>query len=309
MQTVSSRRRAGLRAALVGAASLLLVIPFSHSAGATTPAPVVDQTPGISADPAGVLHVFYQADGTQHLINKVIGAGFQDLGGTLTSGAAGLNMFQGDGANFVFVRGVSGAVYYRQQDVAGNGWFDWRSLGGAIIGTPAATSLGGPDAAPIVYVRGTTNNLYRYVMGPGGRWQNLGGQLATEPSAVPVISPTTPAIEDVFMLGTNGAIYEYVGGTFHKINATTDVAPAALRFPDGRTWLFGRDVADASLWLMTRNSDTGVWSSPRNLGGTLASAPTVTMLNGQVNVAVGSPNGQLYRGRFVGTNLVWSALP
>lgn len=307
MQSVSVRR--GLRATLVGAASLLLIVPFSHSAEATTPAPVADQTAGVTADPGGTtLHVFYQADGTQHLINKVAGSGFQDLGGTLTSGAAGLNM-QTDGNNWVFVRGVSGAVYFRQEDVAGNGWADWRSLGGTIIGTPTASCLAGPDAVPIVYVRGTNNNLYRHEVTAGAGWESLGGQLASDPSAVPAVSATTPAVEDVFVLGTNGAIYEWIGGQFHKINATTDTAPAALRFADGRTWLFTRSVADGSLLLSTRSSDSAAWSAARNLGGTLASAPTVTLMNGQVNVVIGSPNGQLYRGRFVGTSLVWSALP
>src|SRR5690349_5478156 len=103
-----------LRRAVLVAAAVALLVPAGPPAGATTPDPT-GQVPGLITDPYGInFAVFYPDADSGHLIEKVVGSGSDDLGGTVTGGAAGMSIQADDGYWWVFVRDASGAVQYRK---------------------------------------------------------------------------------------------------------------------------------------------------------------------------------------------------
>ena len=173
MPTIAVGRRRAVRAALVTLVATLLAVPAAGSAVAA-PAPAPGEAAGTSADPFGNLYVFFQDASTQHLMQsgRFLTQPWWvplDLGGIVTSGAAGLINQTTDGYGWVFARGANGAVYYRQRFTSGSGWLPWRSAGGAILGTPSASCLGDQTTPPILWARAIDNSLYRRVL--TGSWQ------------------------------------------------------------------------------------------------------------------------------------------
>jgi hypothetical protein len=304
------RRRTGPRAVVLSAAALLLAAaPIPTAGAATTPTPAAGQTPGVATDPFRInFTVFYQEAGTQHVIEKNLPTGSTDLGGTITSGVGALTVQPTDGYRYVFARATTGAVYMRQARTAGATWFPWRQVGGRITGTPSASCLGPGLRPPIVWVRAANDHLYRRVLAGGAGWQNLGGQLTSDPTAIPAAMGACPDVEDAFMLGQNGTILEWSRG-FHTVGGTANAAPAPLRFPDGRTWLFIRGTTDNALWLKTRPAHSTTWSAWRKLGGILDSAPAAALFRDQANVIARAPNDSLYQGQFVNGTWTWRRIP
>jgi hypothetical protein len=289
--------------------TVLLAVPASGALAAPVPAP--GQTPGITADPYGNLSAFYQDANTGHLIqlHKFLDqpwTGPFDLGGLVTSGATGMTNQRTDSYRWVFARGGNDAVYYRRQYSGGASWEPWQTAGGTIIGTPSASCLGEQTTPPILWVRAIDNSLYRKVL--TGGWQRVGGVLASEPSAVPPAMGACPPHDDVYLLGTNHVVYEYVGGRFHPVGGQSTVAPAAVRFPNGATWLFTRGT-DRALWLRTRTVDNGAWSANwLRLGGSLDSAPAATLFQDRATVVARFIDGSLHEGHFANGVWIWSAV-
>lgn len=295
------------RTALVAAAATALVLPFSTVGSATEPAPADGQTVGLITEPFGAtLALFYQDAATGHLVEKIVGDGVADLGGTVTSGVSAMSIQPNTGTWWAFVRDGDGAVSYRQWATGSTNWANWASIGGQIVGPPSASCT--RNATPVVWARSTNNALYQFVLSPGHSWTRIGGQLATEPVSIPTIMGACTGVDDVFMLGTNGAIYEWFGGQFTKLTGTTTFAPAAVRLPDGETLLFVRGANNA-LYYRLRAADSAAWGNWISVGGTLASAPSATVYQGAPLVAVQGTNGRLYKGQFGANGFVWTAIP
>lgn len=299
-------RRVGVT--LVGAAVAALILPGGRPVAATVPVPAGGETVGVATDPWGSnFMLFYRQAGTGHLINmNVAGSGFEDLGGDVTGGAAGTSVVPNEGYFYVLVRDRSGAVHYQRDYTGGSSWEGWQSLGGLIVGTPTASCV--RTGPPVVWVRGTNNSLYLRVLAPNHGWQRLGGQLTSDPAAIPTVMGVCPPIADVFMLGPNHAITEWIGGRFQEITGMTDVAPAAVRLSDGRTWLFVRGRGNNALYYRGRPAGSTAWGNWIKLGGTLTSAPSVTVFRGQPVVVVQGTSNRLYRGQFQHNNWHWTAI-
>jgi len=82
----------------------------------------------------------------------------------------------------VFVKGMDGALWLRQDTISGSGWSGWQSLGGYLTSSPGAT-WEGPNYYPYldVFVRGGDNALWwkwyfsGYYIGPWSDWTSIGG--------------------------------------------------------------------------------------------------------------------------------------
>jgi len=262
-------------------AMTLLVTSMTGVASATTPKPRPDFAPGASTTAYGGISVFY-ASGSRRLIHRsgtaTAWGAVEDLDGGMTSGPAPITIGSEFAQTWAFIRGNDDALWYRVFSDGKGEWGPWSTAGGRFFGAPATSCVGDFTAEPIVYVRGTDNALWRYVL--GGSWRRVGGVLDSEPGAVPAVGGQCPSREDVFVVGTDREVWEWTGGTsFHRLGGLTDRAPAAVEHPSGRTDLFARGVgADHSLWVATRASRTGAWSSWTRVGGSITTAPAATLL-------------------------------
>jgi hypothetical protein len=115
-------------------------------------------------------------------------------------------------------------------------------------------------------------------------WQNLGGKLTSSPAAT---SPASGVI-DVFVRGTNGALYQrsWTGSWSNWISLGGQIAagtsPAACSWGAGRLDVFveGTNGALYHRW------DTGTWSGWQNLGGKLTSSPAAATAPGSSRIDV-----------------------
>lgn len=115
------------------------------------------------------------------------------------------------GREDVFIQGTDGALY--QKTWAGaSGWSNWANLGGKLTWSPAAVSWG-PGRID-VSIRGSDGAVWwKYYQNGWSGWKSLGGQIApgTGPAASVWRTNDAPAPvgrEDVFVDGTNGALYQ-----------------------------------------------------------------------------------------------------
>lgn len=111
------------------------------------------------------------------------------------------------GAKEVFARGTDNALW---EDVYQNGiWQGWTSLGGVLASGPGAVSWG--EGRIDVFVRGTDAHVWhKYTTDSGwSTWQNLGGVLPA--GAAPTAASIALAELEVFVRGTNNAVYEDTG--------------------------------------------------------------------------------------------------
>jgi hypothetical protein len=307
MFTLPVRRRRLLRTgAMVCAATAALVVPFGQPAGADTTPSSNYSTPGLTVDRSGAhVTVFYQGTSSLDLIVKDIFSGaYTSLGEAPVAGRSGLTI---QNSQWVFTSATHAAVY-RQQPTPAASWSGWQSLGGYLFGAPTASCVrSGP---PVVWVRGVNNNLYRRVMAAGHGWQRLGGPISSDPVAIPTVMGACPAVDDLFMLGPNNrSLYEYSGGKFSTISGLTDYPPAAVRFPDGRTWLFIHGRGTNALYYRTRAAGSAAWSNWVRLGGLVTGIPVAAVVRGQAIVVAQGTNLNLYRGQFQSGRWVWTVIP
>src|SRR5262245_22478910 len=86
---------------------------------------------------------------------------------------------QPNGSDLVFYRGQDDAVYYRTW--SGTGWSTQTSLGGTIVGAPAAAAAG---TGMVVTGRGTDGAVWMRTFAGGSwqPWQSIGGLATTAPA-------------------------------------------------------------------------------------------------------------------------------
>jgi hypothetical protein len=172
-----------------------------HSLGGQIP---TGTAPAAYSSGTGHLDVFVEGTGGALYHKSYTGtwSGWQSLGGSLTSSPAATSTSAG--VIDVFARGTGGAIWQKTTTNGGGSWSNWASLGGQLAsGTgPAACSWGSRLG---LFVEGTTGALYQKTWtGSWSGWVNLGGALTSSPAAT---SPTS-GVFDVFVRGTDGALWE-----------------------------------------------------------------------------------------------------
>src|SRR3954452_18982327 len=223
---------AGMRGGLLAAPAGLLLLGAlaGNSSAATNPPPSPGSVPGLASIGGGAVtssvDIFYQQ--VNHQLIVVGGTAKTNLGGVLTSGPAGVAQSPTEFVEeTVYARGTDRAIWYRRYAEGLPGWLPWARLGGQALGAPSATCVGARSAPQLVYVRGLNSALWR--SSGGGAWTSLGGVLASDPWAVPAVNGACTSRQDIFALGGDRAVWEWVGGTWRRVGGVSTVAPAAVR--------------------------------------------------------------------------------
>jgi hypothetical protein len=172
------------------------------------------------------------------------------LGGRLTSmpgAAAGALSVRGGQSLDVVVRGLNGAVWEREFNVATTTWRGWISLGGHVLsGTgPAAVNVGG---TLYVLAAGTDYALWVTHSADGTHWsgwRSLGGRLTRYVSPADV-GAATPAsgVGVAFVRGADNAAWytEFAGATpgvtpgWHNLGGALTSGVGAGSAAGGMTW-------------------------------------------------------------------------
>lgn len=283
------------RAAVVAAAALLAVPLLAGPAAATDPPPTPGARAGTGVLNGALVAVYRRTDGRvvlRRLTDALHPAA--DAGGNLAGSPAVVPV--GPDAVEIAGIGTDGAVWTRHGTFPdGWQWAPWTSRGGKATGSPAlgCSVLDGP----VVWVRGADGALWRRSF--NGPWTSLGGSLASSPAAVSTTGGC-PAQEDVVALGADKAVWERRAGTWTRVGGRSDQAPALVRLPDGRSYLYVVGTNKA-LYQALRFGDGLPWSPLRKKGtGVLTSAPAVADWTdaaggGPITVLATGGNGQLYR--------------
>ncbi|MFP5346595.1 MAG: N-acetylmuramoyl-L-alanine amidase [Actinomycetes bacterium] len=170
----------------------------------------------------------------------------------------------------------------------------WQSLGGAILGRPAAVAPA-PGRLDVVAVGSDKAVYLKSKSSSWSSWQSLGG--ATDLS--PAVSSWGSDRRDVFVRGQDRALWQrtYENGAWsawRSLGGTLASSPAAVSSRPGRIDVLVQGT-DKALW--HRAYDNGTWSSWSSLGGALTSGPAATSDGeGRVDVvAVGSDRAVWHR--------------
>ena len=186
------------------------------------------------------------------------------------------------GTGYAFYRGQDDAVYLRT--VRNGSWSAQTSLGGTIIGAPAA-SVAGP--AVLVAARGTDNALWVRTLSNGawGPWRSWGGTMSASPAIVGLDHGRIEA----FSRGPNGALWTTTMLSSGVLTAWTGLggrvitAPAAVASAPGSIEVYAVGT-DHAVW---RDALTGgVWAGWKPIGGTTYSAPAAAWIPGSNGVWV-----------------------
>lgn len=181
-----------------------------------------------------------------------------------------------DGSDVVFYRGQDDAVY--QRIWSGTGWSAQTSLGGKIVGAPAAAWAG---STLVLVGRGTTGALYmRTLVGTTwSPWQSLGGIV----SASPAVTGGSDGRIDVFVRGSDDRMYTNTrpaGGTWSGWSSlggvlTTGPGAVALGPSTIDVYVAGTDHR------IYRNARTSAgWSGWSSIGGMTYTAPAAARIPG-----------------------------
>jgi peptidoglycan/xylan/chitin deacetylase (PgdA/CDA1 family) len=166
----------------------------------------------------------------------------------------------------LFVRTSSGSV--AERTLRGSTWGGWTSLGGTVVGGPAAVAIA-PTTTAVVAI-GTNNSVYRKTVtdtGGTSSWMSLGGIATSRPSVT--VAPN--GVESVVVRGTNGQAYlrQRVGsqwGAWQSLGGIlAPVAPAAAATASGVLTVAAVGT-DKAMWVKTRSA-AGTWSGWRRIGG------------------------------------------
>jgi peptidoglycan/xylan/chitin deacetylase (PgdA/CDA1 family) len=209
------------------------------------------------------------------------------------------------GTGYGFYRGQGDAVYLRNFHVAT--WGGQTSLGGTIIGAPAAAIAAAWPAftgTSTVYVaaRGTNNAVYMRTLkgGAWGGWTSWGGIV----SSAPAIAGATDGRVDVFARGGDGALWTRTMGSngvltqWKSLGGQLATAPDAVSSGIGSIDVYAT-LTDHHVWHTSLLN--GTWSAWQSIGGTTYSAPaagfipegmaTVVLVRGTNNALYANTNG------------------
>jgi peptidoglycan/xylan/chitin deacetylase (PgdA/CDA1 family) len=208
---------------------------------------------------------------------------------------------QPDGSDLVFYRGQDDAVHYRIW--SGTGWSTPSSLGGVLVGAPAAAAAG---SGIVVVGRGTDGAVWMRTStgGTWQPWQSIGG-IAT---AAPAVAGVADGRIDVFVRGADDRLYTRARPAGQNWTSWTSLGgglvsgPAAVALGSARTDVFVTGT-DYAIWHRSRTS--AGWSAWRSLGGRTYVAPAAVTgtTAGTVRVFIRAENDALQEN--VGTTGAW----
>jgi Domain of unknown function (DUF1906) len=167
-----------------------------------------------------------------------------------------------------------------------------------------------PDGTVDVFYRGSDGHLWRDSLTRKFGWRrtDMGGRLASEPTAVSVGGRDI----DVFYQGVGGYLWQVrrAGKGWKQpcqlgMMGVLGTAPLAVAQPNGVLDVFWKGSADPHLWHGQYSPGRG-WTGPQRLGGSLAAGPSVVeTADGVVHVYWEGTDRRLWRvTRRVGAN--WS---
>ena len=230
------------------------------------------------------------------------------IGGQLASGTGPAADAQDANSINIFVQGTDHALWYSHW--GGTKWSAWKSLGGVLTSSPAATS---PTSGVLdVFVRGTNGGLYEKTSTNGGSswsaWTSLGGQIAS--GTGPAAYSSGAGHLDVFVEGTNGALYHksYTGtwSGWQSLGGSLTSSPAATSTSAGVIDVFARGT-DGAIWQKTTTNGGGSWSNWASLGGQIASGtgPAACSWGSHLGLFVEGTTGALYQKTWTGSWSGW----
>jgi peptidoglycan/xylan/chitin deacetylase (PgdA/CDA1 family) len=212
---------------------------------------------------------------------------FVDLLGGTGHGRPGPAAAVTNGGLHLFVRGTNGSLNERTRQ---NGsWTGWTTLGGLMVGGPAAIPVTPTTSG--AFVTGRDNQTWRRTVddtGTASAWSSIGGAATSEPGAA--IGPD--GILSVAVRGSDAAIWlrQQTGSGWsgwQSLGGVLNAAPALAATAGGGLTVasVGRDDA---LWIRSR---TTTWSAWRRVGGLVTADPALTATPGGLLVVVrGSDN-------------------
>ena len=179
----------------------------------------------------------------------------------------------------------------------------WESLGGVLVGGPAASTWG--SGRLDIAVRGTDNQLWhKWFDGGWHNWEALGGVLTDDPGA----ASWSPGRYDVFVRGTDNALWHrWYDGRWHDWESLGGVlasGPGVVAWGPNRLDVFVRGT-DNAMW--HRWWDGVGWRGWESLGGVLRSKPAaVSGGPGDLRVYVEGSNQHYYSRSHNGGWYPWS---
>jgi hypothetical protein len=151
--------------------------------------------------------------------------------------------------------------------------------GQTMAGTgPATTS--GEAGAPVLFAVDTSGHVWWTDPESGGSWSSIGGSATSSPAATTLSN----GVIDVFVRGTNGALYEntaanygasWSGWTSLDGHIASGTGPAACSWGAGRLDVFVQGT-DGALYHKWSANSGATWSAWQGLGGKLSSSPAAT---------------------------------
>jgi peptidoglycan/xylan/chitin deacetylase (PgdA/CDA1 family) len=186
------------------------------------------------------------------------------------------------GTGYAFYRAQDDAVYLRT--VRNGSWSPQTSLGGTIIGAPAAAVAG---STVVVAGRGTDSALWVRTLSNGawGPWRSWGGAM----SASPAIAGASTGRIDAFSRGPGGALWTATMSPAGALTGWTGLggqlvtAPAVVASAPGSVEVYAVGT-DRAVWRDALSG--GVWSGWKSVGGTTYSAPAAAWIPGSNGVWV-----------------------
>ena len=231
--------------------------------------------PAATSPAAGTIDVFVRGTNgglyeTTTANNGTSWSGWIPLGGQLASGTGPAADARGPNSLDVFVQGTDHVLYYTHWNGA---WSAWKSLGGVLTSSPAATS---PSTSVIdVFVSSTNGALWSVNSTNNGTtwnaWKSIGGQLAS--GTGPAADARGPNSLDVFVQGTNQVLYytHWNGTTWSAWTSLGGVlaagsSPAATSPGSGQVDISVLGTGNVLWWKITTNSGV-TWSGWMSVGG------------------------------------------
>lgn len=230
--------------------------------------------------------------------------GWQDRGGTLTSGPAVST--RAPHRLDCFVKATDDSLYHLWWN--GSSWRGWEPLEVKLKGAPAAVSWG-PKRID-VFMRGTEDQLLQRWWDGSLPWHthDLGGTLTADPA----VSSRGPGHLECFARATDGSLFhrEWSDDTWTDwkgLGGEFVGAPAAVSWGPDRTDVFVRGTDDHmyQLW-----RDGSSWSDWRPFDGVIDSSPAVASCGeGRLDCFARRADGVLLRQRWTGVAWTgWEAM-
>lgn len=181
------------------------------------------------------------------------------------------------GTGYAFFRGQGDAVYLRT--VRNGTWSGQASLGGTVIGAPAAAIAG--NSTLVVGARGTDSALWVRTLSNGtwSPWRSWGGRM----SASPALAGSSDGRVYAFSRGPDGSLQTATmapGGAvtgWRGLGGRLVTAPAAVSAAPGSAEVYAAGT-DRAVWRDALSG--GRWSGWKRLGGATYSAPAAAWIPG-----------------------------